>query len=280
MCILKCAENFTSEVLEKMESSVCINDISRNGIATVELNRPDLNNAYDEHFLKEFVDCLMKLKMDSSVRVLLLKGRGKNFQAGADLAWLSRLNREDMAANHAASSLTAETFWALDSFPKPTIAVVQGICMGGGTGIVSSCDIVLAERSSIFAISEVLWGLVANIIFPQLVSRIGVSNLRRYALTGEQFDAAEAHRIGLVTETCEDGQLAALTEYFVSKLLRSAPNAIEISKVGLRRLSKTCVDDSEFEQLIAEHAAKRIDDEATEGINSFFSKKKPEWFLE
>ncbi|MGB0636097.1 MAG: enoyl-CoA hydratase/isomerase family protein [Gammaproteobacteria bacterium] len=263
-----------------MESSVCINDISRKGIATVELNRPDLNNAYDEHFLKEFADCLMKLKMDSSVRVLLLKGRGKNFQAGADLAWLSRLNRQDMAANHAASSLTAETFWTLDAFPKPTIAVVQGICMGGGTGIVSSCDIVLAERSSIFAISEVLWGLVANIIFPQLVSRIGVSNLRRYALTGEQFDAAEAQRIGLVTETCEDGQLAALTEYFVSKLLRSAPNAIEISKVGLRRVSKTCANDCEFEQLIAEHAAKRIDYEAIEGINSFFSKKKPEWFLE
>lgn len=272
--------NFTSEVMEKMESSVCINDISRKGIATVELNRPDLNNAYDEHFLKEFADCLMKLKMDSSVRVLLLKGRGKNFQAGADLAWLSRLNRQGMAANHAASSLTAETFWTLDAFPKPTIAVVQGICMGGGTGIVSSCDIVLAERSSIFAISEVLWGLVANIIFPQLVSRIGVSNLRRYALTGEQFDAAEAQRIGLVTETCEDGQLAALTEYFVSKLLRSAPNAIEISKVGLRRVSKTCANDCEFEQLIAEHAAKRIDDEAIEGINSFFSKKKPEWFLE
>jgi methylglutaconyl-CoA hydratase len=262
-----------------MESSVCISNIANNGIATLELNRPNVNNAYDEHFLKVFADCLMELKRDCSVRVLLLKGRGKNFQAGADLAWLSQMNRQDIIANNAASSLTAQTFWALDSFPKPTIAVVQGLCMGGGTGIVSSCDIVLAEKSSSFAISEVLWGLVANIIFPQLVCRIGVSNLRRYALTGERFDAAEAHRIGLVTEVCENGQLDILTEYFVSKLLRSAPNAIEVSKIGLRRVSKLNVDNFESEQLIAEHAAKRIDAEATEGISSFFSKKKPNWFF-
>ena len=263
-----------------MKSSVCISNISKNGVATIELNRPNVNNAYDEHFLKEFAGCLVKLKCDHSVRVLLLKGTGENFQAGADLAWLSRMNQQDMTINHAASSLTAQTFWALDSFPKPTIAMVHGRCMGGGTGIVSSCDIVLAEKSSRFAISEVLWGLVANIIFPQLVSRIGVSNLRRYALTGEQFDATEAHKIGLVTETCQDGQLDVLTEYFVSKLLRSAPKAIEISKIGLRRVNKTHADSVESEKLITEHAAKRIDAEAKEGISSFFGKKKPEWFLE
>ncbi len=271
---------FTLKVVGKMESSVCISNISKNGIATVELNRPKVNNAYDEHFLKELAGCLIKLKQDCSVRVLLLKGKGENFQAGADLGWLSRMNRQDIIANHGASNLTAQTFWALDSFPKPTIAAVQGICMGGGTGIASSCDIVLAERSSTFAISEVLWGLVPNIIFPQLVCRIGVSNLRRYALTGERFDAAEARRIGLVTETCEDGQLDVLTEYFASKLLRSAPNALEISKIGLRRVSKIYADVSESEQLIAEHAAKRIDTEATEGLSSFFSKKKPEWYPE
>ena len=263
-----------------MKSSVCISNISKNGVATIELNRPNVNNAYDEHFLKEFAGCLVKLKCDHSVRVLLLKGRGENFQAGADLAWLSRINQQDMKTNYAASSLTAQTFWALDSFPKPTIAVVHGRCMGGGTGIVSSCDIVLAEKSSRFAISEVLWGLVANIIFPQLVSRIGVSNLRRYALTGEQFDATEAHKIGLVTETCQDGQLDVLTEYFVSKLLSSAPKAVEISKIGLQRVNKIYTDSGEYERLITEHAAKRIDAEATEGIGSFFGKKKPEWFLE
>lgn len=261
-----------------MVSAVRISDISKRGVATIEFSRPNTNNAYDDVFLKLLADCLESLKSNSTVRLIILRGKGKNFQAGADLKWLARVSQQEINANHAVSRLTAETLWSLDEFPKPTIALVQGVCMGGGTGLVASCDIVLAEKSATFAVSEVSWGLVANIIFPQLVSKIGVSNLRRYALTGERFSAVEAHKIGLVSEICEIGELDNLADRFVSKFIRSAPLAVEVSKSGLRRMSELFVEQTLREQLIAEHAAKRIDDEAREGILSFLEKKYPTWF--
>ena len=263
-----------------MDTPVCISDISARGIATIEFTRPNVNNAYDEKFLKALAECMEQLKRDRTVRVLLLKGRGENFQAGADLEWLARVSRQDITANRAISSLTAETLWSLDTFSKPTIALVQGVCMGGGTGIVASCDIVLAEKTASFAVSEVLWGLVANIIFPQLANKIGVSNLRRFALTGERFSAFEAHRIGLVSEICAEGELHTLSDYFVSKLLRAAPDAVDVSKAALQRIGQLYIDRFERDHLIEEHAAKRLDGEAREGIASFGKKKKPDWFVE
>ena len=128
----------------------------------------------------------------------------------------------------------------LNLAPVPTIALVHGACFGGGTGLVAACDVVIAADNATFSIAEVRWGLTAAIIIPQLNDAIGVRQMRRYALTGERFDAAEARRIGLVHEVVPLAELAAAGERMVGHVLENGPEAIAQTKaltlqVGLRR---------------------------------------------
>lgn len=121
--------------------------------------------------------------------------------------------------NERVSRSTGELIRRLDTLPVPTVALVQGGCFGGGTGIVAACDVVIAADNAIFAITETRWGLMAGIILPQLCQAIGLRALRRYALTGERFDAAEAHRIGLVHDVCPLGMLQRIPAQIFSRRL-------------------------------------------------------------
>ena len=135
-----------------------------------------------------------------SLRVVVLKGNGKHFQAGADLKWINGVRPKSAAENEAVSRATFEAVQRLNLLPIPTVALVQGGCFGGGTGVISACDVVIAADNAMFSITEVRWGLTAAIIIPQLCDAIGVRQVRRYALTGERFGAQDARRIGLVHE--------------------------------------------------------------------------------
>jgi methylglutaconyl-CoA hydratase len=247
------------------------------GVATVRLNRPQRNNAYDEAMLRGLLQGLAALQADDSVRLVVLRGNGAHFQAGADLAWLRSVAAADAAANLAASRLTAQAVRALDDCDRPTLALVQGSCIGGGTGIVAACDLVIAEDTARFAISEARWGLAASIIFPQLDAAIGVRQVRRYALSGEVFDAARAQAIGLVHECCPAGGLDAAAAPVIDAFLRTAPRAAAISKRSARACAGSILSDARFEQLVAEHAERRRSPEALEGLASFAQRRPPAW---
>ena len=141
------------------------------------------------------------------LRVVVLKGNGKHFQAGADLKWINAVRPQSPADNEAVSRATFEAVQRLNTLPIPTVALVQGGCFGGGTGVISACDVVIAADNALFSITEVRWGLTAAIIIPQLCDAIGVRQVRRYALTGERFGADDARRIGLVHEVVPLGEL-------------------------------------------------------------------------
>ncbi len=257
-------------------------DIDGRGVATVRLNRPQRNNAYDGALLQALLDGLAALQADPAVRVIVLRGNGAHFQAGADLVWLREVAARDAAqgstaAGLAASRLTAQAVRALDESPKPTIALIHGSCIGGGTGVAAACDVVIAERSAVFAISEARWGLAATIIFPQLDAAIGVRQVRRYALSGERFDAARAQAIGLVHEICEPGSLDAAAVPIIDGLLRSAPQASAISKRSARACAGAILGDARFEQLVEEHAQRRRSTEAAEGLAAFAQRRPPAW---
>ena len=128
------------------------------------------------------------------------------------------------------SRATAEAVARLNQVPVPTIALVQGGCFGGGTGLVAACDVVIAADNATFSIAEVRWGLTAAIIVPQLNDAIGVRQLRRYGLTGERFNAEEARRIGLVHEVVPLAELAAAGERVVGHVLENGPDAIAQTK--------------------------------------------------
>jgi len=247
------------------------------GVATVILNRPEVNNAYDEALISGLHAAMDALATLPDVRVVVIRGNGKHFQAGADLTWINSVRVGSRAENIAASRLTSMAIDRLNRLPIPTVALVQGFCVGGGTGLLAACDVVIAEESAKFAISEVRWGLTASIIFPQLNDAIGVRQVRRYALTGERFDATEARRIGLVHEVVAPGGLAAGGEKIVSALLENAPDGIAETKNMALAHAFGDVGGGTFESLVVNHAAKRQSDEAVEGLASFAEKRPADW---
>ena len=261
-----------------MSEPVVLCGIDSRGVATVTLNRPALNNAYNADLLQGLIDTCATLASDPEVRVVLIRGNGAHFQAGADLTWLRQLATMDAATNRAASVATAEAMRGLNEMAKPTVALVHGFCVGGGAGIVASCDIVVAERGATFAISEARWGMAATIIFPQLVAAMGIRNVRRYALSGERFDARRAEVLGLVHEVCQPGQLDASAAPIIDALPKIAPQAQALSKLSALRCADALIDDALFARLVDEHADKRRSAEAQEGLASFAEKREAAWY--
>jgi methylglutaconyl-CoA hydratase len=261
-----------------MDNRTVLLETDSDGIASVTLNRPDVNNAYNGAMIEGLLDAFSACARDAAVRVVVLRGRGRHFQAGADLRWLDEVRRQDDAANIETSRRTAAAVRDLNEFPKPVVALVQGACFGGGVGIVAACDVAIASEEATFAITEARWGLAAGIIVPQLTGAIGPRHLRRYALTGERFGAAAARAAGLVHEVCPTGGLEAAAAPIHDALLRSAPDSLVQTKRTALSEAGLVLDAGRFERLVHEHAAKRLSEEAAEGLASFAEKRDPAWY--
>jgi methylglutaconyl-CoA hydratase len=136
---------------------------------------------------------------------------------------------------------------------------------------------VIAADNASFSIAEVRIGVAGTIIIPQLNDAIGVRQVRRYALTGERFDAKEAHRIGLVHEIAPLAELEAAGERIVAHLLANGPEAVAQTKAFALRSAWSHFDDAAFTGLIESHAAKRQSDEAAEGFAAFLEKRPARW---
>ena len=253
--------------------------LDQRGVATVTLNRPEVNNAYDHGLIHGLLAAMDDLGTKPSLRVVVLKGNGKHFQAGADLKWINGVRPKSPAENEAVSRATFEAVQRLNRLPVPTVALVQGGCFGGGTGVVSACDIVIAADNAIFSITEVRWGLTAAIIIPQLCDAIGARQVRRYALTGERFGADEAHRIGLAHNVVPLTELEQAGARIVEQLLANGPEALAETKALAMESSfgGMGIDDDAYARLVRMHAEKRQTKEAGEGLASFAEKRSANW---
>lgn len=246
-------------------------NLDARGVATVTLNRPEVNNAYDGGLINGVLAAMDDLGAKPNLRVVVLKGNGKHFQAGADLKWINGVRPKSAQENEAVQRL--------NTLPIPTLALVQGGCFGGGTGVISACDVVIAADNAMFSITEVRWGLTAAIIVPQLCDAIGVRQVRRYALTGERFGAEEARRIGLAHEVVPLAELEAAGEKMVGQLLANGPAAMAETKRLAMESSFGGMDlnDETYSRLVKMHAARRQTEEASEGLASFAEKRAANW---
>lgn len=261
-----------------MTEPVVLCETDARGVATVTFNRPQVNNAYNADVILGLIDIFGKLATDDVVRIVVLRGNGKHFQAGADLKWLREVSTMTPEENLEVSQNTTDAARGLNEFPKPVLALVHGGCFGGGTGIVAACDIVIASEDAIFSITEARWGVMAGPIFPQLIAAMGEHNVRRLSLTCERFGAAEAHEMGLVDEVCAVGELDEAGERMVDALLRGGPAALRKTKQLIKDVSGLAVSDPLAERLAAQHARKRQTEEADEGLRSFVEKRQPSWY--
>ncbi|MEO8718045.1 MAG: enoyl-CoA hydratase-related protein [Burkholderiales bacterium] len=260
-----------------MSQPAVLRNVDARGVATVTLNRPEVNNAYDDALIGGLHEVMDELGAHPGLRVVVLRGAGKHFQAGADLKWIMRVAGQSAEENERVSRATALAVHRLNMLAVPTVALVQGGCFGGGTGIVAACDVVIAADNAVFSIAETRWGLTAAIILPQLADAIGARQVRRYALTGERFGAEEARRIGLAHEVVPLAELPEAGERLVAQLLQNATDANAQTKAAAMEFAWGAVDDTELGRLVAQHAAKRRSAEAVEGLASFVEKRAARW---
>jgi methylglutaconyl-CoA hydratase len=246
-------------------------DLSPRRVATVLLNRPERGNAFDQTMLDELASQFAHLAGDDDVRVVVLRGSGRHFCTGADLA--SR--GEGDSASTAPHATLPEVLALLDGLPKPTIAIVQGGAVGGGAAFAACCDIVIAADTAFFSIPEVRVGMAPLGVAPFLIRAMSHRSFRRYALSGERIPSAVAQRIGLAHEVCEATQIEDTLMRVADDLLHGAPGAMRELKQASDRYSvpslATLLSDKP-----APHGPQSA--EAREGIASFREKRKPSWY--
>jgi methylglutaconyl-CoA hydratase len=254
--------------------------IDRRGVATATLNRPEVGNAYNEDMLTGLIAGLERLAVDPAVRCLVLRGRGRHFQAGADINWLGEVAHYPPDRAYAASMATTRACQRLNEFPKPTVAVIQGACFGGGCGMVCCVDLALATPDAVFGLTEVRVGVAPTPISTHMVHAMGVRHTRRYALTGERFGAEEARRIGLVHDVGDGGAMEAKLASVLDAIFLGAPEAIALTKRSFLGANGLLLSERQMAMLAHESWTQRSIPEGHEGTKAFREKRKPSWYVE
>ena len=260
-----------------MSIAALLSEVDEYGRATITLNRPEMHNAFDDTLINALTEELRRLERDDSVRVVMLAALGKSFSSGADLNWMRRMADYSFVENLTDATALAELMKTLANLSKPTIALVQGAAIGGGVGLVACCDIAVATEKASFCLSEVKLGLIPAVISPYVAAAIGSRATRRYFLTAERFDAAEAHRLGLVHEVVGSDQLHERAERLSQQLLQNGPNAMASVKALVAEVALSFLDDDLIADTAERIAEIRASDEGREGLSAYLEKRKPNW---
>ncbi|HUG13082.1 MAG TPA: enoyl-CoA hydratase-related protein [Opitutaceae bacterium] len=244
---------------------------SKGPITSVTLNRPEKRNALTVQMLRELAEAYREIARERSHRVVILRGEGLSFCTGLDLV---ETKNRDLARDSAKNM--GEVLRVIVRTPAVTIAAVRGHAIAGGAGIMSACDIVVAEEGTKIGYPEPRRGLVAAMVMTLLQRQIGDRKTRELLLTGELIDAGEALRIGLVTKVVPRGGLEAEVDSYTTQILKNAPGALADTKILLEALTPR-----NFETALARSYAvalrMRGSTEAREGLGAYEEKRNPNW---
>src|SRR5687767_418983 len=253
--------------------------VSGGAVTTVTLNRPEVRNAFNEDLIRDLSEWAATVPADGAIRVVVLRGAGASFCAGADLQWMSRMAAYSREENLADARLAASMFLALDSLPVPVIGRIHGAALGGGAGLAAVCDVVVAADDAIFGFTEVRLGILPAVIAPFVTAKIGVSAARALFLTGGRFPAPQAHRLGLVHEVVPAAELDAVTNVVVGDLLLGAPSAQRRIKALLRDIAGRASADVRA-LTSAALADQRVSADGQDGLAAFLEKRRARWVPE
>jgi len=248
---------------------------NESGLALITLNRPEKRNAVSFELVEELLRALDEIEK-SDAQVLIITGAGKAFCAGLDLDDLKALVGKSHEENVKDSAFMARLFRRIYEFPLPTIAAVSGAAIAGGTGIATMCDFTLAVPDAKFGYTEVRIGFVPAIVSSFLVMQVGHKIARDLLLTGRLFDAAEAHRIGLVNEIVAREQLMTRARELAAQLMENSPSSMRLTKKLINGFIAAQLD-RQIAQAVEDNARIRTTADFREGISSFLEKRKPKW---
>lgn len=246
------------------------------GIATLTLDRADKHNALNADMCDEIKSAAESINNDKSIRAVVLAANGKSFCAGGDLAWMREQFDATREVRIAEAKRLANMLFALNTLEKPLIGKVQGNAFGGGIGLMSVCDVVIAVEGAKFGLTETKLGLIPATISPYVLARMGEDKARRVFMSARLFDATEAKALNLVAKIVEQSELDAAVETEILPYLQTAPGAVARAKRLARSLGPV-IDEATIDFTVNQLADCWEDPEAHEGIAAFFEKRKPEW---
>lgn len=244
--------------------------------AELVLNRPDQHNALSSQMIGEILSALEDVEDDETIKVLIIRGEGRGFCAGADLAELEKIQHATPEENVSASRELVSLFRRIYSLPKATIAAVHGWCVAGGCGIATGCDLVIADEEARFRYSEAAIGFVAAIVTIFLLRNVGEKHARDLLLTARAVPADEACRIGLINEAVGDGRYLERAREIARGIALNSGISVRLSKEVLARVPELDLDEA-FDFTAEINAEGRLNEECLEGISAFLEKRTPAW---
>lgn len=245
--------------------------------ATVALHRPELHNAFNDAMIEQLTRTFVQLGSDATVRAVVLAAEGPSFCAGADVNWMKRMVDYSLEENLADANAMANMLRAIRECPKPVIARVHGAAIGGGVGLVAACDLAVALSTAVFSLSEVKLGIIPAVISPYVMEKIGPGAARRYALTAERFAAAEAKRLGLVSEVVDSvGELDKCVDRWCDLIKGNGPEALAACKRVLSDVYGVAWEPIQ-RLTVGRIAERRVSAEGQEGLKAFLEKRTPKW---
>lgn len=251
--------------------------VARDGpVARVVLARPEVRNAFDEILIAELTEVFLSLSEERDTRAVVLSGEGPSFCAGADIAWMRKAGGYSKEENEADAEKMARMLRAIDACSKPVVVLAHGAAIGGGVGLVAAADIGIAAEGTVFSLAEVRLGILPSVISPYVLRAIGPRQARDLFLTGDRFDAREAHRIGLVHSVVPAGELEAAGGKKVESLLAAGPEAVAVAKKLIERVTGMNPDEA-MPLTVGAIAERRASAEAKEGLTAFLEKRPPSW---
>jgi len=258
-----------------MKDYQTIETILEDGVLTIWLNRPEVHNAFDKTMLLELADCFKNI--DEQVIYIILRGKGKSFCAGVDLNWMKAVSTNSYEVNYQESLLLSECFLSIYSCPKPTVAVVHGVSLGGANGLLSACDLAYCVDDAVFSLSEVKIGIVPACISPYVVKRVGEYGARELMLTGRRISGKEAEGYMLVNKSVPRDRMEELLKSLDSMLRTSGPKAMSHCKTLIDQVCNKLTLMEAYDYTARMIADIRASEEGQEGMIAFLEKRKPNW---
>jgi len=246
------------------------------GVATLTLNRPEAHNAMSERLMAEVPEAVRRIAADSDIRAVILTGAGDSFCAGGDLKWMKSVLSLPIEERLAGSRRIADILGALNGLPCPLIGRINGPAYGGGVGLMSVCDIVIAARGARFGLTEVKLGLIPANIGPYVVTRMGAAKARQVMLNARLFDADEAKALGLVGRVVDADALDGAVEEEIGFVLGCGPEAVAATKNLIAHIDRNGAAAS-IDHAMAELARIWEGAESREGITAFLERRAPSW---
>ena len=258
------------------KNMISIHKAHEGQVVTLTLTRPTVHNALNLDMVEALQSIFHGLAENSAVRVVIVRGEGPHFCAGADIAHM-RQEPGDGPAHEAFATQLAQLLWTLHHFPHPVLALAHGGIYGGGIGLLACCDVVLAVETSTFCFSEVKLGLIPAVISPYVVLAMGARKAKAYMLTAQAFTASQAHHMGLVHEVVAEKESEQRLTQLTECLLKGGPSAQSHVKTLIQTVSNQPLTQALVAETVQRLTAVSVSEEAQEGLSAFLEKTAPLW---